>query len=113
MTSNRTKLTTTGISLRPGAISGSSSDWNSRRVPTCCAGRAGEQGRGFAQSGQAVQEMVVDYQKDVNGGNGWLRLLQVLPDGKTVRCQDYSPLINQRCTMPDRTFDFELAMPGK
>ena len=66
-----------------------------------------------AQSGQAVQEMVVDYQKDVNGGNGWLRLLQVLPDGKTVRCQDYSPLIDQRCIMPDRTFDFELAMPVK
>lgn len=66
-----------------------------------------------AQTGQAVQEMVVDYQKDVNGGNGWLRLLQVLPDGKTVRCQDYSPLLDQRCIMPDRTFDFELAMPGK
>lgn len=65
-----------------------------------------------AQTGQVVQEMVVDYQKDVNGGNGWLRLLQILPDGKTVRCQDYSPLIDQRCTMPDRTFDFELAMPG-
>ncbi len=46
------------------------------------------------------------------GGNGWLRLLQILPDGKTVRCQDYSPLIDQRCIMSDRTFDFELAMPG-
>ncbi|MCB1279123.1 metallophosphoesterase [Prosthecobacter sp.] len=66
-----------------------------------------------AKTGQTVQEMVVDYQKDVNGGNGWLRLLQVLPDGKTVRCQDYSPLLNQRCTLPDRTFDFELAMPGQ
>lgn len=60
------------------------------------------------ETGHIVQEMVVDYQKDVNGGNGWLRLLQVLPDGKTGRCQDYSPLIDQRCTMPDRTFDFEL-----
>ncbi len=66
-----------------------------------------------AQAGQLVQEMVVDYQRDVNGGNGWLRLLQFLPDGKTVRCQDYSPHIDQRCTMPDRTFDFELAVPGK
>ena len=58
-----------------------------------------------------VQEMVVDYQSDVNGGNGWLRLLQVLPDGVTVRCQDYSPWIDQRCVMPDRTFDFTLAKP--
>ncbi|MDZ4286943.1 MAG: metallophosphoesterase [Prosthecobacter sp.] len=63
-------------------------------------------------SGQAVQEMVVDYQKDINGGNGWLRLLQVLLDGKTVRCQDYSPWIDQKCTMPDRTFDFEFATPA-
>ena len=65
----------------------------------------------LGEAGKTVQEMVVDYQKDVNGGNGWLRLLQVLPDGKTVRCQDYSPLIDQRCTMPDRTFDFELQRP--
>lgn len=65
----------------------------------------------IASTGQSVKEMVVDYQRDINGGNGWLRLLQVLPDGKTVRCQDYSPTLNQRCTMPDRTFDFELAMP--
>jgi Calcineurin-like phosphoesterase len=61
-----------------------------------------------AKTGQEVQEMVVDYQKDVNGGNGWLRLLQVLPDGKTIRCQDYSPLLDRRCTMADRTFDFVL-----
>lgn len=63
-------------------------------------------------AGNAVHEMAVDYQKDVNGGNGWLRLLQVLPDGKTVRCQDYSPLIDQRCVMEDRTFEFELAVPS-
>jgi hypothetical protein len=60
-------------------------------------------------AGNVVQEMVVDYQKDVNGGNGWLRLLQILPDGQTVRCQDYSPLIDQRCLLPDRTFDFVLS----
>ena len=64
-----------------------------------------------AAAGQTVQEMVVDYQRDVNGGNGWLRLLQILPDGETVRCQDYSPHIDQRCLMPDRTFDFEMALP--
>jgi hypothetical protein len=62
-------------------------------------------------AGQKVQEMVVDYQRDVNGGNGWMRLLQVLPDGKTVRCQDFSPTLGQKCTMTDRTFDFELPVP--
>jgi hypothetical protein len=62
-------------------------------------------------AGQPVEEVVVDYQKDVNGGNGWLRLLQFLPDGKTVRCQDYSPTLDQKCVMPDRTYDFTLPPP--
>ena len=65
------------------------------------------------ETGHAVQELVVDYQGDVNGGNGWMRLLQFLPDGKTVRTRDFSPWIDQTCTMPDRTFDFELAVPAK
>lgn len=60
------------------------------------------------ESGNIVHEMVVDYQKDVNGGNGWLRLLQFLPDGRTVRSREYSPTLGQTSTMPDRTFDFQL-----
>jgi 3',5'-cyclic AMP phosphodiesterase CpdA len=59
-------------------------------------------------AGNTVHEMVVDYQKDDNGGNGWLRLLQFLSDGKTVRSHEYSPTLDQTSTMPDRTFDFEL-----
>ena len=64
-------------------------------------------------SGNTVHEMVVDYQKDVNGGNGWLRLLQILPDGKTVRSREYSPTLDQTSTMPDRTFDFQVGMPKR
>ncbi|MCE9518457.1 MAG: hypothetical protein K8R87_02655 [Verrucomicrobia bacterium] len=60
------------------------------------------------KAGNLVHEVVVDYQKDVNGGNGWMRLLQFLPDGKTVRSRDFSPLLNETCTMPDRTYDMEL-----
>jgi hypothetical protein len=59
-------------------------------------------------SGNTVHEMVVDYQQDVNGGNGWLRLLQILPDGKTIRSREYSPTLDQTSTMPDRTFDFQI-----
>lgn len=59
-------------------------------------------------AGNIVHEMVVDYQRDVNGGNGWLRLLQILPDGKTIRSREYSPKLDLTCTMPDRTFDFEI-----
>ena len=27
-----------------------------------------------------------------NGGDGWLRILEFLPDGKTVKVRTYSPL---------------------
>lgn len=61
------------------------------------------------KAGNTVHEVVVDYQKDVNGGNGWLRLLQFLPDGRTVRTRDYSPILDQSCTMPDRCYEMDFA----
>ena len=61
------------------------------------------------KAGNTVHEVVVDYQKDVNGGNGWMRLLQFLPDGRTVRTRDYSPILDQSCTMPDRCYDMDFA----
>jgi hypothetical protein len=60
-------------------------------------------------AGNTVHEVVVDYQKDVKGGNGWMRLLQFLPDGKTVRSRDFSPVLDLTCTMPDRSYDMEFA----
>lgn len=60
-------------------------------------------------AGNTVHEVVVDYQRDVNGGNGWMRLLQFLPDGRTVRTRDYSPTLHQTCTMPDRSYDMDFA----
>ncbi len=63
-------------------------------------------------AGNTVHEVVVDYQRDVNGGNGWMRLLQFLPDGKTVRTRDYSPLLDLSCTMEDRSYDMTFELPG-
>jgi hypothetical protein len=66
------------------------------------------------KAGNLVQEVVVDYQKDVKGGNGWMRLLQFLPDGRTVRTRDYSPILDLTCTMPDRSYDMDFApLPAK
>lgn len=61
------------------------------------------------KSGNVVHEVVVDYQRDVNGGNGWMRLLQFLPDGRTVRTRDYSPILDLTCTMRDRSYDMDFA----
>jgi acyl-CoA thioesterase-1 len=63
------------------------------------------------EAGNTVHEVVVDYQRDVNGGDGWMRLLQFLPDGKTVRTRDYSPTLNLSCIMPDRCYDMVFELP--
>ena len=64
------------------------------------------------EAGNTVHEVVVDYQRDVNGGDGWMRLLQFLPDGKTVRTRDYSPTLDLSCTMQDRCYDMVFELPG-
>jgi hypothetical protein len=42
------------------------------------------------------------------GGNGYLRLLQFLPDGRTLRVRDYSPVPDDTIAAEDRVFDLEL-----
>lgn len=61
--------------------------------------------------GNIVHQVLVDYQDAEQGGNGWLRLLQMLPDGRTVRVRDYTPLLDQTSTDPACTFEFQLAPP--
>jgi hypothetical protein len=62
-------------------------------------------------NGNTVHQLVVDYQDIQNGGNAWLRLLQFLPDGKTVRVRDYTPLLDQTAKLPERAFEFVLDPP--
>ena len=62
-------------------------------------------------AGNAVHEILVDYQTQKNGGNGWLRLLQFLPDGRTVRVRDYSPTLDETSTQAKAAFDFTLDPP--
>lgn len=61
--------------------------------------------------GQAIEQMVVDYQQQPEGGGGFLRLLTFLPDGKTVRTRDYSPVSDLTIAEPDRVYDFQI-MPA-
>lgn len=63
-------------------------------------------------NGNTVHQLVVDYQDVENGGNAWLRLLQFLPDGKTVRVRDYTPLLDQTSTSPECAFEFTLDSPA-
>jgi Calcineurin-like phosphoesterase len=71
---------------------------------TCVTGRRTDNGR----HGNPVHQMVVDYQNQERGGNGFLRLLQFQPDGKTVRAVDYSPVLDALSAIPETDYQFEL-----
>ncbi|MBN2023435.1 MAG: metallophosphoesterase [Pirellulales bacterium] len=69
-------------------------------------------GLGFQVSkgdaGNTVNEMLCNYQMKEIGGGGWLRLLEFLPDGKTVQAKTYSPLYEEYETSPDNQFTFTI-----
>ncbi|MEW6302076.1 MAG: metallophosphoesterase [Verrucomicrobiota bacterium] len=77
----------------------------------CVTGRLDSQGK----HGNTVHQMVVDYQNQKNGGEGYLRLLQFHPDGKTVTVRDYSPVLDQISGQPGANYEFtiEPAAVGK
>jgi predicted phosphodiesterase len=65
-------------------------------------------------NGNRVYELLNDPQNMANGGNGWIRLLEFDPDGKTVHVKTYSPFLNQWDTAPDNFYDIVLSpiLPG-
>ncbi|MBX9655356.1 metallophosphoesterase [bacterium] len=63
-------------------------------------------------AGQPVHQMLVNYQMLKNGGNGWLRLLEIQEDGKSVKVHDYSPTLKSTNTSVDNQFSFQLAPPS-
>ncbi len=69
-------------------------------------------GRGFLTSlndkEKKTHQMLVDYQSRELGGEGYLRILEFLPDGKTVQAKSYSPLYDSYLSDPGSQFRFEL-----
>jgi hypothetical protein len=62
-------------------------------------------------AGRDVHEVLVNFQMQRNGGDGWLRLLEFRPDGRTVQTYDYSPKLRQRNESPQNQFTMQLARP--
>ena len=58
--------------------------------------------------GKTTFQMLVDYQARPLGGEGYLRILEFLPDGKTVRVKSYSPLFDKYIDDAANQFSFEL-----
>lgn len=58
--------------------------------------------------GNGVHEVLADYQNRPGGGEGYLRLLEILPDGRTVVVRTYSPLLDSSLTGPTSQFTLTL-----
>ncbi len=55
-----------------------------------------------------VHQMLVNFQMRPQGGDGWLRLLEFQPNGKTVQVYDYSPTRDQHNQSPQNQFALSL-----
>lgn len=60
------------------------------------------------EKGNKVHQILANYQMREQGGEGYLRLVEFLPDGKTVRVLSYSPYLNKYLTEPDQQFTLDL-----
>ncbi|MBN2505690.1 MAG: metallophosphoesterase [Verrucomicrobia bacterium] len=58
-----------------------------------------------------VHQMLVNYQVRALGGEGYLRLLEFLPDGNTLQVKAYSPYLDRYLTDNQNQFVLDLAPP--
>ncbi len=61
-------------------------------------------------SGHVTHQVVANYQHLALGGNGYLRLVEILPDGRDVRILTYSPFLD--ALMESEVEQFELVACG-
>lgn len=59
------------------------------------------------EKGTATHQMLVNYQMRPMGGEGYLRLIEIQPGGKTVRVKSYSPLYDRYLLEPDQQWVLE------
>lgn len=64
------------------------------------AGRCAATGDG----GNTVHQILANYQMDTEGGQGYLRLIEIQPDGRTVQVKTYSPVLDHYRTDPQHQF---------
>ena len=62
---------------------------------------------GTGDSGNRVYQMFANYQHYANGGNGYLRFVEVNPAEKFVKIKTYSPYLNELLTSSAQQFQFD------
>ena len=60
-----------------------------------------------AEDGREIPQLLVNFQMRPNGGDGWLRLIEVRPDG-TAQTYDYSPTLRRRNAAAQNQFTVRL-----
>ncbi|WP_367874342.1 metallophosphoesterase [Luteolibacter sp. Populi] len=63
--------------------------------------------------GMPVHQILANYQFRKLGGEGYLRLVEFQPDGKTVKVRSYSPIYDNNLLESDQDFSFELPLGAK
>ena len=100
----------------PGGVNDGEEIWQKlvRRHPFVLTlnGHVLGDGTGYLAStndrGQTVHQILANYQFRALGGEAYLRLLEFLPDGRTVQLKTYSPLYGSYLTGPDQQFTLEI-----
>ncbi|MFW6058675.1 MAG: metallophosphoesterase [Phycisphaeraceae bacterium] len=60
------------------------------------------------EHGNKVHQILSNYQMLPEGGHGFLRLMEFLPDGKTIQAKSYSPSLDEYKTGAQHQFTLEL-----
>ena len=60
--------------------------------------------------GNMVHQMMANYQMKHEGGEGYMRLIEFLPDGETVRVRSFSPSLSEIKTGADQQFTLKLTL---
>jgi hypothetical protein len=63
-------------------------------------------------NGHPVFQMLADYQGRANGGEGWLRILRLVPAESRIYVQTYSPWLNRFETDANSEFTLDFPMGG-
>ncbi|HEX6179654.1 MAG TPA: T9SS type A sorting domain-containing protein, partial [Chitinophagaceae bacterium] len=79
-----------------------------------CGHRHGEGRRtDLKDNGTPIHTILSDYQGRVNGGDGWMRIMEFSPSTNTVSIKTYSPTLNQFETDADSEFSLPVdLLPG-
>lgn len=76
-------------------------------------GHFGGDGAGYLAStgdeGNVVHQMFFNAQSETYGGAGWMRIVEFLEDGETVRVRTYSPFLDLERMSSEHSFEFQIA----